>query len=482
MKPKFGTMNSTRVLIVDDHRNIRLSLRMILEGEGASVTESENLSSARVTLGLNNSASGDLPYNLILLDIRLPDGSGIDLLNEIKTRGHASHVIVISGEGTTHEAFNATQLGAFDFIEKPFTPERILVSVKRCLEFNRMERANADLSKTARAHEIIGEHPKIADVLALIAKVGPTSGRVLITGESGTGKELIARGVHRASPRSAKTMIKVNCAAIPRNLMESELFGHEKGAFTGAVKTRQGVFERADGGTLFLDEIGELDLDMQAKLLRVLQNGEFMRVGGDKTLTSDVRVICATNRDLKQMSQSGEFREDLFYRLNVVSIQSPALRERASDIPEISRAFLDECVEEHSLGPKEFSAKAIEDLTRYSWPGNVRELRNVIERAAILSSDNIIDTIDGLSEQDSASSDKSVTITSDSLSGDTLKLDVKPVSWEAFHDQVSREFLKFILKHTKGNVSEAARVLELERAYLHRLMKKLGIQRDVSIS
>ncbi len=469
--------------MVDDHRNIRLSLRVILETEESSVTESESIANARAVLGLNGVAipGTPLPYDVILLDIRLPDGNGLDLLKQLRDRAHAAQVIVISGEGTTQEAFNATQIGAFDFVEKPFTPERILVSVRRCLEFNRMEKTNASLAKDTTELELIGDHPKLKEILALVAKVGPTNGRVLITGESGTGKELIARAVLRASPRAHRPMIKVNCAAIPKNLMESELFGHEKGAFTGAIKMRQGVFERADGGTLFLDEIGELDLDLQAKLLRVLQNGEFIRVGGDKTITSDVRVICATNRDLKQMTQSGEFREDLFYRLNVVTIHSPPLRDRQSDISILSRKFLIESCEEHALGPKEFSEKALDQLRSYNWPGNVRELRNVIERTSILSSDTVIETIDDLVTTSSAASAPTVVQAqpgTDDAAHLTLNFGLQ--SWESFHDQIDREYLKFILKYTKSNVSEAARILDLERAYLHRLMKKLGIQRETS--
>lgn len=467
--------------MIDDHRNIRLSLQVILEAEGSSVTVSENLSNARAVLGLNNppAAGFSLPYDIILLDIRLPDGNGLDLLKQIKDLSLASHVIVISGEGTTQEAFKATQIGAFDFIEKPFTPERILVSVKRCMEFNRMEKTNADLVKDTTETELLGHHPKLKEILSLISKVGPTSGRVLITGESGTGKELIARAIHRSSPRAHRPMIKLNCAAIPKNLMESELFGHEKGAFTGAAKMRQGVFERADGGTLFLDEIGELELDLQAKLLRVLQNGEFMRVGGDKTINSDVRVICATNRDLKAMSQSGEFREDLFYRLNVVTIHSPPLRERASDIPLLSKTFLTECCNEHSLGPKEFSPSALEQLKSYGWPGNIRELRNVIERTAILSSDQVIDYIEDLGPSTLPTTHAHVIHTDSSQNNrPRISFDLELQSWESFHDHIDREYLKFVLKHTKSNVSEAARVLDLERAYLHRLLKKLGIQRD----
>ncbi len=481
MKSKSGSMKGCRILIVDDHRNIRISVKMILEGEGANVNEAETLSSARAHIGPALKDSNHMPYDLVLLDIRLPDGSGLDLLWDIQAAGMAHRVIVISGEGTTQEAFRATQMGAFDFVEKPFTPEKILVTAKRCLEFNQMELTNKDLTKQARTRELIGEHAKIKEILGLIEKVAPTNGRVLITGESGTGKELIARAVHRLSPRNKENMIKVNCAAIPKNLMESELFGHEKGAFTGAVKARQGVFERADGGTLFLDEIGELDLDVQAKLLRVLQNGEFMRVGGEKTLKTDVRIICATNRDLKQMSADGDFREDLYYRLNVVTIYSPPLRERASDIPDLSQAFLEECCEEHSLGKKQFSQRAIDQLKAYSWPGNVRELRNVIERTAILSTDELIDSIDNLTDTTTIAS-KSPHIAVSATGDAILNLEIKPSSWEQFHDMTGREYLRFILRKTQGNVSEAARILELERAYLHRLMKKLGISRDVNIS
>jgi two-component system, NtrC family, nitrogen regulation response regulator NtrX len=480
---KAKPMTGLRVLIIDDHRNIRLSLRMILESEGALVTESEHLASARGHLKLDQLPAQNLPFDLVLLDIRLPDGSGLDLLKQMAALNVASQVIVISGEGTMQEAFNATQMGAFDFVEKPFTPERILVSSQRCIDFNQLERRNAALVKQSKSNEILGEHVKIKEMLAMIAKVGPTNGRVLITGESGTGKELIARGLHRASLRSAKPMIKVNCAAIPKNLMESELFGHEKGSFTGALKTRIGVFERSDGGTLFLDEIGELDLDVQAKLLRVLQNGDFTRVGGEKALSTDVRIICATNRDLKQMSAAGKFREDLFYRLNVITINSIPLRDHPSDISLLSREFLNECNEEHSLGGKVFSDRALSQLNAYSWPGNVRELQNIIERTAILSSDSIIERIEGLESADAVGGHNSFTLEAENatIDGDRLKFDLGIGSWENFHDHVGREFVKFILKQTNGNVSEAARILDLERAYLHRLMKKLGLHRDVSV-
>lgn len=474
LKTKSSQISGANVLIVDDHRNIRVSLRVTLEQEGAQVYEASNLTEARQKLNADQNFQAHR-FDLILLDIRLPDGSGLTLLEDLGKSSQASRVVVISGDGTASDAYRATQIGAFDFIEKPFTPERVLVSASRCLEFNKIEETNAKLSKIQTEHEIVGSHSKIKEIQAIIAKIAPTSGRVLITGESGTGKELIAREVHRLSQRARKTMIKVNCAAIPKNLMESELFGHEKGAFTGATKTRYGVFERADGGTLFLDEIGELDLDVQAKLLRVLQNGEFSRVGGDKSITTDVRVICATNRDLKQMCQTGEFREDLFYRLNVITIQSPALRERASDIPELSKRFLQECCEEHSLGQKELSSQALKQLTEYSWPGNVRELRNTIERSAIFSADTVIDHIDDLADESKAP--PSASITDIASNGDTLTLQLPPSSWETFQIESGRRFLEYILRKSDGNVSEAARVLDVERAYLHRLMKKLAIHR-----
>lgn len=477
----------SHILIIDDHKNIRVSLRLILEQEGAKVSEAENVANGATSLGIHASKALErLGFDLVLLDLRLPDGSGLDILKKLSEQKLASHVIVISGEGTTTEAFQATQMGAFDYIEKPFTPERILVSVRRALEFNAL---SDDLERSNRSSEMLGSHPKMKEISDLIARVGPTSGRVLITGESGTGKELVARAVHRASQRAEKPMIKVNCAAIPHGLMESELFGHEKGAFTGAIKMRQGVFERADGGTLFLDEIGELGMDLQAKLLRVLQSGEFSRVGGEKTMTSDVRLIAATNKDLKERVAANEFREDLYYRLNVVTIQTPALRERLADVPLLAQTFMEEACDEHSLGERSLSEKALEQLQEYHWPGNVRELRNLIERIAILAEDSVIDHVDGLDTL-KKSNGTTATSTSTALVSETrgpseesrLQLNLGVMTWESFHDTVGREFLRFVLKEAKGNVSEAARMLELERAYLHRLLKKLGIQRDVLFS
>jgi DNA-binding NtrC family response regulator len=431
-------------------------------------------------LDLHNIGTTDvLAFDLVLLDLRLPDGSGLDVLKELNLKKLASHVIVISGEGTTSEAFQATQMGAFDYIEKPFTPERILVSVRRALEFNALAE---DLEVSNRSSEMLGNHHKMAEIADLIARVAPTSGRVLITGESGTGKELVARAIYRSSQRSDMPMIKVNCAAIPHGLMESELFGHEKGSFTGAVKLRQGVFERSHGGTLFLDEIGELGLDLQAKLLRVLQSGEFTRVGGEKLLTSDVRLIAATNKDLKEQVVQGEFREDLYYRLNVVTIHTPPLRERLSDVPLLAEVFLKEACLEHSLGERTLSERALNELQTYQWPGNVRELRNLIERIAILAEDSTIDHIEELEalKKSELLPQSNITATESEPGTDSkIHLSLGIMTWDEFHDLTEREFLRFVLKQAKGNVSETARLLQLERAYLHRLLKKLGIQRDV---
>lgn len=507
-------IQNRRILVVDDHRNIRVSLKMTLEGEGARITEAETIKLAREKMGPLQTIDEDHPFafDCVLLDIRLPDGSGLDLLKELSEAGLASRVIMISGEGTVGDAFKATQMGAFDFVEKPFGEERVIVSVARCLDFGRLSASKDRLEERLKGQEILGEHPKIQETLKMIQRVAPTSGRVLITGESGTGKELVARAIHKESGRSDRPLIKVNCAAIPQNLIESELFGHEKGAFTGALKTRKGVFERADGGTLFLDEIGELGLDVQAKLLRALQNGEIQRVGGDKVILVDVRLLAATNRDLSEMVQAGEFREDLFYRLNVLTIHLPPLRERKSDIPRLAGIFLQEACEEHSLGDKTLSSEALAQLTAYHWPGNVRELHNIIERTAILSEESVIETIEDLasktpSPQSEISPAKKTGFPSESslsentnasraaISDADSRSNVTPfprgeafsyathlIPWQDFHEEAGKAYLKYVLQKAGGNVSETARLLGLERAYLHRLMKKLGVQRDVIVS
>ena len=479
-------IRNRKILVVDDHRNIRVSLRMTLEGEGARIFEAETVKDATAKLG-HMGKDQPFPYDCVLLDIRMPDGSGLDLLKMLSENGLASRVIMISGEGTVTDAFKATQAGAFDYIEKPFGEERIIVSVARCLDFNRIQTDRDKLEQLAGNREIQGTHPKIAEVLKLIKRVAPTNGRVLITGESGTGKELVARAVHRDSARSDKPMIKVNCAAIPHSLVESELFGHEKGSFTGASKLRKGVFELADGGTLFLDEVGELSLDVQAKLLRALQNGEIQRVGAEKVINVDVRLLAATNRELAEMVQSGEFREDLFYRLNVVTLQLPPLRERQSDISSLALVFLEEACVEHSLGQRILGPEAMKQLIAHQWPGNIRELKNLVERTAILSEEPTIDFIDDLPVPGSAPTklmpgkpDPGLPAVALAEAGE-FSFSCGMAPWQEFHEAAGKSYLKHVLRKASGNVSEAARMLCLERAYLHRLMKKLGVQRDIVV-
>jgi two-component system, NtrC family, nitrogen regulation response regulator NtrX len=486
---QLGRISGSRILVIDDHENIRISLKVALESEGAQIAEAGTLEIAKRMLATSlRDAVEKFPFHVILLDIRLPDGSGMELLDLLSAAKLATRVIMISGEGTVSEAFRATQLGAFDFVEKPFTSERILVSVARCLAFNRIHERNLDLESKLEEHsEIVGHSDAVVELIKLIERVAPTNGRVLITGESGTGKELVARAIHHSSLRDDQALVKVNCAAIPQTLIESELFGHEKGAFTGALKVHRGVFERADGGTLFLDEIGELNLEVQAKLLRVLQSGELNRVGSEAALTVDVRLIAATNRDLQDLVAAGTFREDLYYRLNVVNIRVPSLRERREDIPELARRFLDEACEENSVGYRVFSESALQQLVDYDWPGNVRELKNFVERIAILSESSVIEKLDGLSLSNRGrkieSGEQAVTgqATSGEQAGELFEFSSKVQSWQAFHEDIGRSYLMYVLHSTGGNVSEAARVLCLERAYLHRLMRKLGIQRDVVV-
>lgn len=489
----YNIIKNSRILVVDDHRNIRVSLNLILQNEGAIVSEADCCLEAFKKIGESHQRADTFPFDVILLDIRLPDGNGLDILRKIAEFNFASRVIMISGEGTVEEAFTATQIGAFDYIEKPFNPERVLVSVQRCLDYNDIQTANRDLAKQVlKGQEILGEHPSIQNIHKLVKQVAPTEGRVLILGESGTGKELVAKAIHRESARKHKSLVKVNCAAIPHSLVESELFGHEKGAFTGATKTRKGLFESANGGTLFLDEIGELSLDVQAKLLRVLQNGEVNRVGGEKNIKVDVRLLTATHRDLEGMIQNNEFREDLFYRLNVISIKIPPLRDRKSDVPLLASHFLNELCEKHSVGSRAFSESVLKQLMDYHWPGNVRELINLVERLTILSEDREIDqdlklsvgkvkegSRDDLSTQDSRDS---TSTGSEGEGSDLFGYETEIVPWQEFHQAIDRKYIKYVLDKTKGNVSEAARLLCLERAYLHRLMKKLNIQRGVVVS
>src|SRR5690242_2933066 len=372
-------MASKRVLIVDDEENIGRSLRMILEREGYAVNVCRSVAEFRRH---PDSQRADA----YLLDMNLPDGSGIDLLKVVRQNGAPSPAIMISGHGTIADAVEATRAGAFDFLEKPLSRDRVLLALKHALEHSTLKQENERLRElVGGAPRMIGTSPVWQRALDQASMAAKSDARVLLIGESGTGKELLAAHIHNSSPFAAGPFVKVNCAAIPTELIETELFGHEKGSFTGATATRRGKFELADGGTIFLDEVGDLHGASQAKLLRVLQEGEFHRVGGEQIIRVSVRVISATNRDLAGMVAQERFREDLYYRLSVVPIRVPALRERPHDIKLLSEYFLDDFCARNNFKPKTLDEAVIPMLESYSWPGNARELRNVIERMAILT-------------------------------------------------------------------------------------------------
>ncbi|NUQ78547.1 MAG: sigma-54-dependent Fis family transcriptional regulator, partial [Polyangiaceae bacterium] len=382
-----GAAAAPTILVVDDERNIRRTLDLVLRGEGYRVVEAASGEAALEIL-----TNGVTPVELSIIDLLLPGMSGLSLLERMRQDEATRElpVIVISGHATVHDAVKAIKLGAGDFFEKPLNRERILVSVKNALKTRDLVRKVADFSAQIEArYEMIGQSAAMQRLYKEIDRVAPTRASVLITGESGTGKELISRAIHRLSPRSNGPFVKVNCAAIPRELIESELFGHERGAFTGAQSRKRGFFEQAHGGTLFLDEIGDMDLAAQAKVLRALQSGEISRLGSEHVLHVDVRVLAATNKDLAREVSAGRFREDLYFRLAVFPIKSPALRDRMDDLRALADAFVAVFCRENGLKPRRMDPAVYAALERRSFPGNVRELKNVIERAVILSSDVI---------------------------------------------------------------------------------------------
>src|SRR6266404_4660413 len=443
-------MAQKRILIVDDEENIGRSLRLILEREGYAVTTCSSLAEAKA-----HSQRADV----YLVDVRLPDGSGIDLVRWMKTNDVASPMLMISGHGTIADAVEATRAGAFDFLEKPLGREKVLLSLRHALEESKLREENQRLRELLGGARMIGGSASFARVLEQATLATRSDARVLLEGESGTGKELLAAHIHAESPFASGPFVKVNCAAIPTELIESELFGHEKGAFTGATSARRGKFELADGGTLFLDEVGDLHGSSQAKLLRVLQEGEFHRVGGEQSIRVAVRVLSATNRDLGEMVSQHRFREDLFYRLCVVPVRVPSLRERREDIRALAEYFLGEFCARNNFKPKAFDAGVFEALEDYHWPGNIRELRNTVERMAILTR------------------------------GDLLESDAVPVEIRVARaaggrgnlreakESAEREHILRALEDSKWNVSSAARVLGMERTNLHKRIRALGLAR-----
>jgi two-component system nitrogen regulation response regulator NtrX len=447
-----------RILIVDDEKNIIKTLTAILQDENHIVYSGESGEEAIQFLRRND-------VDLIFLDVWLPDMDGIELLERVKKTTPDVAVIMISGHGSIDIAVRSTKMGAFDFLEKPPSMERIITSVNNALEQIRLRRENVKLLKDSMLEdEMIGTSPGITEVKSIIDTAAATNARVLITGDNGTGKELVARAIFRKSSRSAKPFVKVNCAAIPEELIESELFGHEKGSFTGALGRRIGRFELANRGTIFLDEVCDMSAGAQAKVLRVLQEQQFERVGGNETITVDVRVISATNIDMKSAIEESRFREDLYYRLNVIPIHVPSLTERREDIPLLAVYFLEKFAKEHGLGVKEIDRTAIAYLTDYSWPGNVRELKNIMERLTIMVPKDVIERDDIRKHLESSDYDDLVVR--------------ETSSFKKAKEQFEKEFIIRALKNSDRNISLTAKQLGIERTNLHRKIKQYNINVD----
>ena len=445
------------ILVVDDEANIRDSLAMVLTGRGFTVATAGNGHDGEARIA-------EAVPDLIFLDMRLPGRSGLDLLQTWAPTLPLTTIVLISGEASVAEALEGLRKGAYDFIEKPLQDAKLVNVIDRVFERLRLLRNHLDQGSD---DVLVAEDPAMTKLLALVARVAPTKARVLLTGESGTGKDLIARAIHRLSLRANQPFLKLNCAAIPAELVESELFGHSKGAFTGATAARKGVFETADGGTIFLDEIGEMPMAAQAKLLRVTQSGEFTPVGSNLTLKTDVRIIAATNRDLNAEVANGAFREDLMYRLAVVCLESPPLRQRPGDIRRLSTFFAEAICKDYGFPPRTFAPGVFEIFEKYPWPGNVRELKNVIERLMILAG-AVVEPADLPESIRSAVGMKS-------LAAATPNDMAIPCSWTSFKARSERAFVVGTLKHCDGNVSETARVMGVERQTVHKWIKAYGI-------
>lgn len=458
---------SASILVVDDEESILSSLSSILEDEGYQVAVGKSGADAIRAYTTD-------PPDLMLLDIWMPEMDGLETLRRVRELVPTAQVMMMSGHGSIETAVKAIKLGAYDYIEKPLSLENVTLRVKHALDQYRLEQENRSLrTRVQRKFELVGQSPAMQQLRQLIETAGPTNSRVLIGGENGTGKELVARAIHEHSARVDKPFVAVNCAAIPETLIESELFGHEKGSFSGATSMKRGQFEQADGGTLFLDEIGDMSLNTQAKVLRALQEQQFTRVGGTRLMKVDVRVLAASNKDLLKEIEKGTFRDDLFYRLNVVPIVVPPLRERREDIPLLIRHFMKMHAEEQGLRMKDVSPEAMETFQRYDWPGNIRELGNLVERLMIMVPGNVIDaTQAGLVLQvrpAAASSQPSVPSTSPILSQayDSLR-DAR----NAFE----KEYIGRKLREHHWNISRTAEDLKIERSHLHRKIKLLDVE------
>lgn len=445
-----------RVLVVDDEEAIRASLRMILEFERYRVDEAANGREALRRVMIR-------PPAAVLLDIKMAEMDGLATLSGLRERGHEMPVVMISGHGDIAAAVEATRLGAYDFLEKPLERDRVLLVLRNAVERQRLRDENRELKRAPS--ELVGESPAMRELRATIERAAPTPATVLITGESGVGKELVARAIHAGSQRSEMPLVQVNCAAIPDELIESELFGHERGAFTGAVRRQVGKFTAADGGTIFLDEVGDMSARTQAKVLRALQSGEIEPVGARMATTVDVRVVAATHRDLPGEIEAGRFREDLFYRLNVVPVHAPPLRERLEDLPLLVEHFIGRFASENNYRPKSLSAGAIRQLRTMPWRGNVRELKNLIERVLILSPGDRIDRAAILRLAGSVRGDLSEAI----LALPTLR---------EFRESSERMYLSKKLEEYGWNVTRTAKAIGTPRSNLYKKMEQYGLRRE----
>jgi two-component system, NtrC family, nitrogen regulation response regulator NtrX len=448
-----------KILVIDDEKSIRESIGMILEYEQYETAFSED-----GIKGLNLLENEE--FDCILLDIKMPGMDGIEVLEKIKSKSPTLPVIMISGHGTIETAIESTRKGAYDFLEKPLDRNKLLITVRNAIEHSKLNSEYIKIKKQVEGkYEILGESESIKSILSLITTVAPTDARVLITGENGSGKELVARQIFMQSNRKNKPFVEVNCAAIPKELIESELFGHEKGSFTGATAQRMGKFEQANGGTIFLDEIGDMSLEAQAKVLRVLELGTFERVGGNQLIKVDVRIISATNKDIQSEIEKGNFREDLYHRLNVIPIIIPSLSERREDIPILVNSFLKEFCEKNKIAYKTLSPQAMVSISKNEWKGNVRELRNFVERLIILVPGNTITekALEGILNIKQQQEDFDFS---------------KEYSLQDFQEISESNFIKKQLEKNNWNITKTSDKLGIQRSHLYNKMKKYGLVRD----
>jgi two-component system nitrogen regulation response regulator NtrX len=453
-----------RILVIDDEAEIRRSVRMILEYEGYDVVEA---SSGPEGLAMIERE----PPDLVFLDIKMPGLDGLEALQRVRQTNESLPVVIISGHGTVSTAVEATKLGAFDFIEKPLASERVLVTIRNALDQTRLQTENRTLKRAAEArHQMVGESPALRHVWDAVKRAAPTNATVLLLGESGVGKELVARSIHRNSLRSRERFVQVNCAAIPEELIESELFGHEKGSFTGATEKQIGKFEQADRGTIFLDEVGDMSAKTQAKVLRVLQEGEVERLGSARTIKVDVRVIAATNKDLEAEIEKGTFREDLYFRLSVIPIRVPPLRDRREDIPPLVRHFVDLFSRENNRRPQRFTAAALEYLQKARWKGNVRELRNTVERLLIMTPGDVIDA-DDLRDAVRIEAGKAAAPAPEAAGE-------RPGTLREFKESAERAFLVEKLRENAWNISKTAEVIGTPRSNLYKKLEQYAISQE----